>query len=68
MSETIEKLSNIERKVKGLVTIAPLQSEISQRFIELTRTARVAGFRPGKVPLDVVEKQYGSDIKSRGLC
>ncbi|MAS00437.1 MAG: trigger factor [Nitrosomonadales bacterium] len=64
MSETIEKLGSIERKVKGLVNIAPFQSEISQRFIELTRTARVAGFRPGKVPLEVVEKQYGSDIKA----
>ncbi len=64
MSETIEKLGSIERKVKGLVNISPFQSEISQRFIELTRTARVAGFRPGKVPLEVVEKQYGSDIKA----
>ena len=64
MSETIEKISSIERKVKGLVSISPLQGEISQRFIELTRTARVSGFRPGKVPLDVIEKQYGADIKA----
>ncbi len=64
MSEAIEKISSIERKVKGLVSISPLQGEISQRFIELTRTARVSGFRPGKVPLDVIEKQYGADIKA----
>ena len=64
MSEAIEKISSIERKVKGLVSILPLQGEISQRFIELTRTARVSGFRPGKVPLDVIEKQYGADIKA----
>ena len=64
MSETVEKISNIERKVKGLVSIAPFQNEISQRFLELMRTARVAGFRPGKVPLEVVEKQYGADIKA----
>ena len=30
MSETVEKISNIERKVKGLVSIAPFQNEISQ--------------------------------------
>ena len=64
MSEVIEKISSIERKVKGLVSILPLQGEISQRFIELTRTARVSGFRPGKVPLNVIEKQYGADIKA----
>ena len=63
MADAIEKISTIERKVKGLVNISPLQAEISERFLQLTRTARVAGFRPGKVPMAVVEKQYGADIK-----
>jgi trigger factor len=63
MAESIEKISSIERKVKSLVSISPLQGEISQRFVDLTKTARVAGFRPGKVPVDVIEKQYGADIK-----
>ena len=64
MAEAIEKISSIERKVKGLVSISPLQGQISQRFEELTRTARVSGFRPGKVPISVIEKQYGADIRS----
>jgi len=64
MTEAIEKISNIERKVKGLVSISPLQEEIAQRIRDLGRTARVSGFRPGKVPADVIEKQYGSDIRS----
>lgn len=63
MADAIEKISTIERRVKGLVNISPLQAEISERFLQLTRTARVAGFRPGKVPMAVVEKQYGADIK-----
>ena len=64
MADAIEKISSIERKVKSLVSISPLQGQISQRFLELTRTARVSGFRPGKVPLNVIEKQYGADIRS----
>ena len=64
MAEAIEKISSIERKVKGLVSISPLQGQISQRFQELTRTARISGFRPGKVPMNVIEKQYGADIRS----
>ena len=64
MAEAIEKISSIERKVKGLVSISPLQGQISQRFQELTRTARVSGFRPGKVPMSVIEKQYGADIRA----
>ena len=54
MAESIEKISSIERKVKSLVSISPLQGEISQRFVDLTKTARVGGFRPGKVPVDVI--------------
>ena len=64
MAEAIEKINSIERKVKGLVSISPLQDQISKRFEELTRTARVSGFRPGKVPISVIEKQYGADIRS----
>jgi len=64
MTEAIEKISSIERRVKGLVSILPLQGEIEQRIRDLGRTARVSGFRPGKVPVDVIEKQYGSDIRS----
>ena len=64
MSEAIEKISSIERKVKSLVSISPLQVEISQRYIQLGRTARISGFRPGKVPMDVIEKQYGADIRT----
>ena len=64
MAEAIEKISSIERKVKGLVSISPLQEQISQKFQELTRTARISGFRPGKVPMNVIEKQYGADIRA----
>ena len=64
MAEAIEKISSIERKVKGLVSISPLQGQISQKFQELTRTARISGFRPGKVPMNVIEKQYGADIRA----
>ena len=35
-----------------------------EEFQDLTKTANIAGFRPGKVPLDVVKKQYGDDVKS----
>ena len=64
MSEAIEKISSIERKVKSLISISSLQKEISERYLQLGRTARVSGFRPGKVPMNVIEKQYGADIKT----
>ena len=61
---TIENLNNIERRVKISVDIAPLTSQVNEQFMRLTKTANIDGFRPGKVPLNVVEKQYGDDVKS----
>ena len=64
MAEALEKLSNIQRRVKATVPVAPLQDQINQRFQQLTKTARVQGFRPGKVPLSIIKRQYGPDIKT----
>ena len=64
MVQAVEKISDIERRVKVTVPIAPLQNEITDRFKQIMKTARVQGFRPGKVPLNVVERQYGGDVKS----
>ena len=64
MAEAVEKINEIERRVKVKVPIAPLQNEITERFKQIMKTARVQGFRPGKVPLKIVEQQYGGDVKS----
>ncbi|MDC0542643.1 trigger factor [Methylophilaceae bacterium] len=64
MAQALEKISNIERRVKVTVPVAPLQDQINQRFQQLTKTARVQGFRPGKVPLSIIKRQYGPDIKT----
>ncbi len=60
----VEKINNIERRVTVTVPVAPLTSQITEQFRQLTKTARVSGFRPGKVPLNVVEQQYGDDVKN----
>ena len=41
MAEALEKISNIERRIKVTVPVAPLQDQINQRFQQLTKTARV---------------------------
>jgi len=60
----VEIINNIERRATVTVVVAPLASEIKEQFTQLTKTARVSGFRPGKVPLNVIEQQYGDDVKS----
>ena len=64
MAEALEKISNIERRVRSQCLLLLLQDQINQRFQQLTKTARVQGFRPGKVPLSIIKRQYGPDIKT----
>jgi len=59
MTQAVEKINDIERKVKGKIIIAPLENEIKQRFIQVSKNAKIQGFRPGKAPMSIIEKQYG---------
>jgi trigger factor len=64
MAQAVEKINEIERKIKAQISIAPLQEEIANRFKQISRNARIQGFRPGKAPIKIVEQQYGADVKA----
>ena len=63
MAEVVEKISDIERRVKAMVPIASFQSEITQKFQQILKTARFKGYRPGKVSMKIVEQQHGGDVR-----
>ncbi len=63
MQATVETISNLERRMTVTVPIKPLEEEVSQRISRLARTAKLAGFRPGKVPLKIVHQQYGAQVR-----
>ena len=63
MAEVVEKISGIERRVKAMVPIASFQNEITQRLQQILKTARFKGYRPGKVPMKIVEQQHGGDVR-----
>ena len=44
--------------------MAEINSEIISRIGKLSKTVKVAGFRPGKVPVKIVEQQHGSQVRS----
>jgi trigger factor len=63
MAATVETISNLERRITISVPLKPLQDEVTQRINRLARTAKLPGFRPGKVPLKLVEQQYGAQVR-----
>lgn len=67
MQVSVETTSTLERRVKVAVPATRLESAINARLQQAARTAKVDGFRPGKVPLSVVQKRYGAGIRQEAL-
>lgn len=63
MQATVETLSNLERRMTVAVPLKPLEEEINQRLAKLAKTAKLQGFRPGKVPMNLVQKNYGPQVR-----
>ena len=63
----IEQISALERRINLSVAMQAIESEVAGRLKNMARTARIDGFRPGKVPMSVVAKQYGGEIRQEAL-
>jgi trigger factor len=64
MQTTLETLGQLERRLNVAVPIEQIEGEVQKRLARLARTAKIAGFRPGKVPLKMIAQQYGSQVRS----
>jgi trigger factor len=59
--------SPLERSLTVSVPLAKIESEIATRLKKLARTVKMQGFRPGHVPLKMVERQYGPQVRQEVL-
>ena len=64
MQTTVETLGALERRLNVALPAADIEGEVQKRLSRLAKTVRVAGFRPGKVPLKMVAQQYGPQVRS----
>jgi len=64
MQTTLETLGQLERRLHVALPKAQIEEEIQKRLAQLAKTAKVPGFRPGKVPLKMVAQQYGPKVRS----
>ena len=62
MAVTVETLEKLERKITLTVPAISIHDEVQARLRKLGRRVRMDGFRPGKVPIDVVNQRYGSSV------
>jgi trigger factor len=54
----------LERRLEVAVPGDRVNTEVESRLKQLSRTARLKGFRPGKAPYAVIQKQFGEQVRS----
>ena len=64
MQTNIETLGKLERRLDMAVAAEEIDREVEQRLRKLSRTVRLDGFRPGKVPLKIVAQHYGPQVRT----
>ena len=67
MQANLETLTGLERRLNVAVPLAEIETEVQSRLKHIGRTAKMPGFRPGKVPLKVVQQQYGAQVRQEVL-
>lgn len=63
MQVSVEETGGLERRLNVAVPQERIENEVQSRLQRLSRTAKVKGFRPGKVPMKVVAQQYGKQVR-----
>ncbi len=63
MQVSIEETSVLARRMTVGIPRERIQEEVKARLKKLARTTKLNGFRPGKVPLRVVEQRFGDQVK-----
>ncbi|MBY4675084.1 trigger factor [Marinobacterium arenosum] len=67
MQVSVETTSGLERQMTVTVPAERVDQDVNSRIQQTARTARIDGFRPGKVPVKVIKRRYGPGIREEVL-
>ena len=67
MQVSVENTSTIGRRLTVNIPAEKVLSEIDQKMREILRTRKLDGFRPGKVPKQLIEQKYGMQIRHEAI-
>lgn len=67
MNVKVEEISSIKKKLIFEVASERVDQEIRRALKKIGKTAKVKGFRPGKIPEAVLEKYYGAQMEQEVL-
>ena len=62
MKVTIDSKKGLKTDLKVVIDKKTINSQILDRFEELKKTINLKGFRPGKVPIEILKRQFGQVV------
>ena len=62
MAVNVETLEKLERKITLNLPVETIRDEVNTRLKRLARQVKIDGFRPGKVPMNIVAQRYGYSV------
>ena len=68
MQVTVESTGKLERKLRVELPVERIEKEVDSRLRSLSRTAKIKGFRPGKVPARIVKQRFGKQVREEVLA
>jgi trigger factor len=67
MMVTVESTGTLERRMRVELPAERVEKEVESRLKSVGKTAKIKGFRPGKIPANVVRQRYGTQVRQEVL-
>ena len=64
---SVETVSALERRLNASIPQQSLRGQVAARLKNIGRNAKIAGFRPGKIPAKVLEQHYGAQAQQEAM-
>lgn len=68
MQVTVESTGTLERRMRVELPVERIEKEVDTRLKSVGKTAKIKGFRPGKIPPKIVKQRYGKQIRQEVLA
>jgi len=67
MQISVESIGALERRMEVSVPKEQIEKAVDERLKQVSRTAKLKGFRPGKAPIKVIRQQFGAQVRQEVL-
>ena len=61
----VNKKEELKKKIKIKISFSEIENKMEEDFLELSKTLKLPGFRPGKIPISFIKNKYRKEVKTK---